>query len=436
MQMTHKSQQHVLKGNIKISASVPLEKNPIGLIRALNHKQQRFLDMLLRFYKAYGVVTLSHKTMAKRVGVCISTIKRYIIFFENLGLIKTFYRHLKTLIIDVTDILFRPHVRTALAVLFRCLAFTFSLQLLASPAFEIRPLKVAPDHDELLININGVNFINSTVCSVGESSSYVCACAREGQTADKKTENCTEHTKKEREAMTVNGIPDYIREISCMKLTDAGQIKLSAFPVEAIEYATKTMKMAGNKRDPFRWFFKVCNDFCKESNIQPDWKRKSFLETTYGISDNDVMITELPKPQPSFSGTPKTGKTTSSSDVYITEMEKQRERVDAEDPYQAALKLERAYAKVTHGFKFNVWLARLTPEQQEEIRMTVQAEQSGMPMVKITVPQPEPAPAQVEPTGDQWFDGSPIIYEEFDDYEGSVALSPAERIDDEIYSTR
>ena len=90
--------------------------------------------------------------------------------------------------------------------------------------------------------------------------------------------------------LEVNPISQAIRNIP-LPLTKWAQIKLSAFPDEVIEHCTEVLKRNKTKlNNPYLWFFKHCNEYCKRNNIEPDWRKMNFLAESYSMPDNAPML--------------------------------------------------------------------------------------------------------------------------------------------------
>lgn len=63
------------------------------------------------------------------------------------------------------------------------------------------------------------------------------------------------------------------KRIKCLKLTRAGEIKLSVFPPEAIEEANNQLrKHKGSIRDVFRLYCAFCKAYCEQRGIKIDWR--------------------------------------------------------------------------------------------------------------------------------------------------------------------
>lgn len=198
--------------------------------------------------------------------------------------------------------------------------------------------------------------------------------------------NCTER-KKER-AMNDNPIRESIRNCTVLNLSKWGQIKLMAYPDEAIQYAYKALQSA-NPRDPFKWFVSVCLTYCKDNKMAPDWNVMLNLSREHSIPDNAPMtlgplLREQQKPQKQES----TRNSTVPSHFYEFAKRKEAERIareekraqqiiwDTENPYLAAKKIETAMHDTNHyqgairlfePKKYNPFFYKLTPVQQLEL---------------------------------------------------------------------
>lgn len=68
-----------------------------------------------------------------------------------------------------------------------------------------------------------------------------------------------------------DGISSYVKGIENLGLTRAGQIKLSAFSAECIEFADERMGYCTRVRNRFNWFMRVCLDWSKRHSVAPMW---------------------------------------------------------------------------------------------------------------------------------------------------------------------
>lgn len=85
-------------------------------------------------------------------------------------------------------------------------------------------------------------------------------------------------------------IPEYIRAIKGLKLTKWGQIKLSAFPRGAVLHLDRKITSTKALRDPFGYAYRICLEWCKENNIQPDFKWANRLLEQYAMPTDAPML--------------------------------------------------------------------------------------------------------------------------------------------------
>jgi len=101
-------------------------------------------------------------------------------------------------------------------------------------------------------------------------------------------------------------ITPQIQEIArCMKFTDREQLKLIAFPTEVLDHGyDKACGCNRSKlRDPLGWFISVCTNYCKQHNIEPDWRWYYELCEILGmepmvVTDNKKVMLKNPSHNP------------------------------------------------------------------------------------------------------------------------------------------
>lgn len=99
--------------------------------------------------------------------------------------------------------------------------------------------------------------------------------------------------KKEKRTMqadntSTNPVRESIRNLTMLNLSKWGQIKLMAYPDQAIAHAYKELQHA-NPRDPFKWFVSLCLKYCKENQLAPDWTGMLTLSRTQNMPDDAPM---------------------------------------------------------------------------------------------------------------------------------------------------
>lgn len=135
-----------------------------------------------------------------------------------------------------------------------------------------------------------------------------------------------------------------------LNLSKWGQIRLSAYPDQALFHALNALKASKSpKNDLFKWFGFVCNEWCKKNNVSPNWSVMHKLATENEIPDNPTLILaakalDIPKA--------KAKSESKASEQYIQELrQRNRDRIAQHLPED--VEKERAYLAANPG-----WLER------------------------------------------------------------------------------
>lgn len=94
-----------------------------------------------------------------------------------------------------------------------------------------------------------------------------------------------------------NPIPQSIRTLKYLNLTKWGQIALTVFPDAAINDTSMRYNAAQGIKDPFKWFYKLCDEYCQREGIEKNWTRYNVL-VEYFKMPHDARMTLSEKPEP------------------------------------------------------------------------------------------------------------------------------------------
>lgn len=214
-------------------------------IEQLTEVERAVFDAILLLSKEYKSLYTSQKFIADKVGITREHCNRTLRKLKAIGLINSEYRHRNTCIYKVSPMVFIDGMKHILMKYFKVLrSFVVFLPISLLFSGSITPVNT------------GLICINNTVIKGG--------------------------MKMQEE----NPIPVAVREIKSLKLSRAGQIKLSGMPAAAIEHVEKQMQYAKNIRDPFSWFFKLCMDYCVREELSIDWAYVDVLKAKYAIKDD------------------------------------------------------------------------------------------------------------------------------------------------------
>jgi hypothetical protein len=266
----HISQHLILKDCWPVNE---INQDPEFFFRNLTKTQHKLLEILLRWSLKYKNVYPRQGTLARMLKISREHCNRLLKWMKDKGLLVSEYRYKLSCHYTLSSFFFSESMRSRLSHIFRPLR-ALSLSLLFGFSSD-----VTQDIKKLIKNL-----INPIVQRSGEGSM--------------KQFNQTHHGDKP--------VSEAIRELKCINLSRAGQIKLSAFPDEAIVDAANAYNYAKNVKEPFNWFYKLCMDYCNRNEITPDWIFMHSLLDSYKVSLKAPMLLPGPvrdkvsQPQKSF----------------------------------------------------------------------------------------------------------------------------------------
>ena len=226
-------------------------------------------EYLFKKFRWQKKIRLPLSYLAKLFGCSIKTIQRAVQYLESQDVLRVL-RDPKQINIYYLSPMYRAYdVFNSCMIYFKNVVI-FSLSLLAS----------TPD---VLLNINnGSYFIDYLRISESYSTRV---CAREDNPE-------TLSSQKKENVMSSN--LEWSRVVTelhkQMPLRDHGFAKLSAFPPEAIKYAMQRMPLAYKAQIPFQYFIKVCEVYCTQNNIKPDWAQYKKMQDTMKVSNNAEYV--------------------------------------------------------------------------------------------------------------------------------------------------
>ena len=88
------------------------------------------------------------------------------------------------------------------------------------------------------------------------------------------------------------------KHVQSLSLTKWGQIALSAYPDEAIEYADQIVSNSKTSvKNPFAFFVSFCKKYCEGKGISPDFGLVLRLEEKWGARPDRIYINPMPPKQ-------------------------------------------------------------------------------------------------------------------------------------------
>lgn len=242
--------------------------DPEGFLRNQPKSVRLVLNALVYFSLKCNEVRPSQSLVAQMTGLSRGHVNRIIKKLVSLGFVQSGFRFKRPCFYFLSSFFSSPFVRSRLSHIlpaFRAFVFLTLSSLLSQPMIQSNDRENVTlskySYKDYIYNNN-----NNTV----------------GNAMD-------EYSKR---IFGGNPISPKIKEVSkLLSLSKWGQISLSAFPDEAIEHARIIFTASRSyKRNPFMWFCKLCVDYCKSNDINPDWAWRNTLAKAYSMPDNASMV--------------------------------------------------------------------------------------------------------------------------------------------------
>lgn len=231
-------------------------------IDTLTPTQILILDYLLTLSNGCPNLFPNQTTLGKKAGVTRRQSNRVIKQLYEMGFIFKITRPNLACVYFVADIFLLPTFRQRFSKKFTAFKW-LSLVMLFSAVFQAN----------VSGNTSAVLFLNSESEKTMDISS-VSICKRDKRSLVKM------YSSSERSKL----ILEISKEFNLNRL---GQIKLSPYPLQALQYAHekfKDLKDPKRLRSVFHFFVSVCNDWCESNNVPVDWKTSFDLMEQHSLA--------------------------------------------------------------------------------------------------------------------------------------------------------
>jgi hypothetical protein len=225
-----------LCNNFTSSTSSCQEEN----LKELTDTQIVILDEILKLGNNFDLVFPCQRGLGRKAGVGIRQAHRIIKQLCQMGLLQKITTPFQSCYYQVNPMLLNPDVRRRWSHVFYAFRF-LSLILLFSGLQSKNVVRRISDHR---------SFNTSVIGSL-------------------------KREQKKGKVMALYKTDEQIEIINRLgkelKLTPLGHIKFRPYPFECIQYAYDKLKYARNVQNSTVWMLKLCNEWCKDNNITPDW---------------------------------------------------------------------------------------------------------------------------------------------------------------------
>lgn len=313
---------------------IPLPSDPITYIKNQHPVMHKVLTIFGRFENYYGnrSVYLTQSTLAKMVGISRQYCNYLLGQLVAAGFILSNYRHKTSCEYKFSSYFHSTSVRDALKHLIPSFKW-LSLALLTPVMLQAETIS---------------NFVTTQI-----KSPFTCIkliphrlSKVVGLYTSKVVKNgATGHShRKKRIVVMKNPIIPEIRHIPGVTFTIANQIALSQFPAEALIFAYKEFMRCKNIKNPFGWFRVVCNKYCFERGIQPNYQWVSQLEAAYKSNSKPFTIQDTSP----YLAMPDKPVAKSYNSKYTAPQKTQKQEREKQADYQKAMERYKASKPADH----------------------------------------------------------------------------------------
>lgn len=245
---------------------------------------------------------ISQTALANKQGYCRKSANRWLKKLHDWGLIIKTYRHKQTCLYTLNPIFQHRHMRYLLeraikSFYFLNISLLMVMGLNQSPLVK-NPYVYHPSHYQGEMSHKEIN----RIYNIRYDSAPKEGVSRSGHSPGP----AESHRSGIKPQDPRRGIPMHgQRRIKSLKLTRAGEIKMSAFPQAARDHADKLLRQ--NKKpvkDLFRFYWSLCKAYCEQHKITPEWRitfsalaKEGFDNDAPGINTKDPYEYEMVLPK-------------------------------------------------------------------------------------------------------------------------------------------
>lgn len=251
-----------------------ITKDPYKYFLKFHSTKTNLINIIIGLWnKNGGTVFVLQRILGKWLGICRQRVNEILGELEDLGILIRHYRHMRSCLFKLSSWFMNPYVASALSPILKAIRTPLLYLMFSNQVSEA---------------------INQTKTTrIKERKIYLFTDNSQQQGYSNRNSLSTKRIVKMNAEISIkNPISIAIRELTCISLSKWGQIRLSVFPDAAILYAAENFKYGYKLKNAFGFFFQLCQDYCKNNKIQPDWQYSQQLAVKYKMPENAVMLIE------------------------------------------------------------------------------------------------------------------------------------------------
>lgn len=286
-------------------------------------KQILFLKSFFNFAQRYKNLWPSHALLAEAGGCSVSTARRVLADLEEMGLVIVERRgYPLSNRYHLSPTIFHPEFKAFMRRIYVAFSLFMPLYFLASNPVQENNERVLDVKGSYLLTLSDISklyyYQPTRFDSIQQRQEAYAAV-----TGAFPREHRIGIGKKSRSSEAMyNPIRQTILDLKSIQLTQYGQIELESFPDAAIEYAEKKMASVAKPRDRFKLFVSFCNEFCRQNQIVPNWRKVYHLRDVYPREADAKMYIEPESSKTGRASIPNKPYTRSTVDDELNEQVK------------------------------------------------------------------------------------------------------------------
>lgn len=283
-----------------------IKRNIVAFVEQLTLTERIIFDDFIYGDCHYEILYPTQAYIGSRADISERHARRLLKKLESYGCIASYIRFNTSKLYRVSHFFRNIAVRKLLAHLLKSCRFApFLLQAVNGQGISNTPSNTFQSAN-VLLKKNIDLFTNPSLTNIHSKSTYnrenVGKLTRAGPVGYQKY---TQMEKKGAMAQDRTTVSMAVRDISEVSLTKWGQITLSAFPDAAIHYARENIRAhKGVIHNRFALFKYLCNAYCQQKDIAPNWQQMRELAIAHGMPEDAQMMLDN-APIPGSAPTPK-----------------------------------------------------------------------------------------------------------------------------------
>jgi hypothetical protein len=304
----NKSQRQISFSRSKLSQE--FLQDPVLFISYLPDTYRRVFEVLVTFSNYYTTIHLRQDTIAQKVGISREYCNKILRFFKAHGLIASHFRFKESCLYQLAIVFYDRKVRTYLSTIirdFKWISWTVLLfSLLRSDELSAVQFTLSNINSYFIFKSSSKNSYNlhdkvkvKRQHNLQRQSQAVSASSFNLHSPSTKRIGLQSPSPKSIEGRQRIGaymselVSAAIRAVKSIRLSHAGQVKLSAYPDEAIKWADETIAIRNKNspiNEPFSYFNSLCMRYCSDKKLAPNWEYAKKLTAALKIKADEPLL--------------------------------------------------------------------------------------------------------------------------------------------------